>query len=49
MPPIENKRRLSGRRLLRRFGLLGFFFFLAKGLLWLLLPLLLLFWGWLGF
>ncbi len=37
------------RRWLKRLGQFGFLFFLVKGLLWLLLPLLLMFWGQLGF
>jgi hypothetical protein len=38
-----------GRRWLKRLGAVGFLFFLVKGLLWLLVPLALMFWGFLGF
>ena len=33
-------------RLISRLGFAGFLFFLVKGLLWLLAPLLFLAWGW---
>jgi hypothetical protein len=42
-------RRSRLRRLAARFGIAGFLFFLIKGLLWLLIPLLVAFWGSLGF
>jgi hypothetical protein len=34
---------------LKRMGVVGFWFFFIKGLLWLLIPLLILAWGQLGF
>jgi len=37
------------RAWLGRFGAAAFLFFLVKGLLWLLLPLAIAFWGFLGF
>lgn len=33
------------KRVLKRFGIAGFLFFLIKGLLWLLIPAALAFWG----
>jgi len=41
MPPTRGAHRESGRRW-RRLGVAAFLFFLAKGLLWLAVPLLLL-------
>ncbi len=41
--------RMSRRgKLLKRLGVVGFVFFLVKGLLWLTVPLVLLFWNFLG-
>jgi hypothetical protein len=39
--PAEKK-----MRLMSRLGITGFLFFLIKGLLWLLTPVLLVAWGW---
>lgn len=33
-------------KLMSRLGVVGFLFFLVKGLLWLLVPVLLVAWGW---
>jgi hypothetical protein len=38
--------REKNMRLMSRLGVAGFLFFLLKGLLWLLTPVLLLAWGW---
>lgn len=34
----DAKRKVSFKNWLKRFGLVGFMFFLAKGLLWLIVP-----------
>jgi hypothetical protein len=49
VPNPEPDRKSRWRRFAARFGVAGFLFFLIKGLLWLLLPLLVAFWGSLGF
>ena len=48
MQDSTRERRPTGRRWLQRLGKIGFLFFLIKGLLWLLLPMLLMFWSQLG-
>lgn len=48
MHDAPQERRPPGRRWLKRLGTIGFLFFLVKGLLWLLLPLLMMFWAQLG-
>lgn len=40
---------VKDRHWIRKLGLFAFLFFLVKGLLWFLVPLFLLFWGFLGF
>ncbi len=42
----DHASRRSG--LLKRLGVVGFLFFLIKGLLWLTVPLVMLFWNFLG-
>jgi len=46
---IARKEPGGRRRWGGRFGAAAFLFFLIKGLLWLLLPLAIAFWGFLGF
>lgn len=36
--PDNRKRNSQAERAIRRFGLIGFMFFLIKGLLWLIVP-----------
>jgi hypothetical protein len=47
--PTETDHASRRANLLRRLGVIGFGFFLIKGLLWLVVPLVLLFWNFLGF
>jgi len=47
--PSASKGREGWRRWLGKLGAAAFLFFLVKGLLWLLLPLAIMFWGFLGF
>ena len=49
MRPFASKEPGGRRRWLGRLGTVAFLFFLVKGLLWLLLPLAIMFWGFLGF
>jgi len=49
MPNDVSSRRPRRRHPVTRFGVVGFLFFLIKGLLWLLVPLLIALWGSLGF
>ena len=49
MGPSAGEGQKSRRRWLGRLGAVAFLFFLIKGLLWLLLPLAIMFWGYLGF
>jgi hypothetical protein len=49
MRPFASKGAGGRRRWLGRLGTAAFLFFLVKGLLWLLLPLAIMFWGFLGF
>jgi hypothetical protein len=36
--PVPQKQRLSFKQWMKRLGLVGFLFFLIKGLLWLIIP-----------
>jgi hypothetical protein len=47
--PFARKGREGRRGWLGKLGAAAFLFFLIKGLLWLLLPLAIMFWGFLGF
>ena len=46
---LPRDRQTNSRSWLKRLGAIGFLFFLIKGLLWILIPLMVLFWGFLGF
>jgi hypothetical protein len=46
MQETREKRKLSAKDWIKRFGFLGFMFFLIKGLLWLIVPALIAYFAW---